>query len=373
MAGVGGIGQNQTQQTEYLRHAEQTQRADQASAGNAAGSVTVSYYEPGMQAKGADGRVVPLAAPDAGATQGMGKMDTNELSAMLSGLRADNEDAMQKASEEAALASKEKVKSARDKRIQELEKALEPPPKKNKKCAAAKIVIGAMLPGVGTPLMVQGIKELKAYNSEVKSVNGERNLVMQQHFQQNHGEVKEFNKEYTKDYTDSDYQVKGGKVGNRINPDQHIAKLEDMKSRGVIDESGFQELKGLVEEGAKPREVYEAFLGMAIEGKVNGEAASIHGENASRGATEAVGEAVGEAPSDDGSVTEASASDTLAEAAEIEEDQGFQQFLAELAMMMEEQEEGFRQIEEDLTSGASLALSGAQDMQMQQSMTMRHI
>ena len=369
MAGVGGIGQNQTQQTEYLRHAEQTQRADQASAGNAAGSVTVSYYEPGTQVKGADGRVVPLAAPDAGATQGMGKMDTNELSAMLSGLRADNEEAMQKASEEAALASKEKVKSARDQRIQELEKALQPPPKKKKRCAVAKIVVGAMLPGVGTPLMAQGIKELKSYNRELKAVNAERNLVMQQHFQQNHGEVKEFNKEYTKDYIDRDYEVKGGKISNRIDSDKHIAKLEDMKSRGVIDEDGFQELKGLVEEGARPKDVYEAFLGIAIEGKVDREAAAIHGENTSRDAADAIGEA----SADDGSVTEASASGTLSEAAEMEEDQEFQQFLAELAMMMEEQEEGFRQIEEDLTSGASLALSGAQDMQMQQSMTMRHI
>ena len=368
MAGVGGIGQNQTQQTEYLRHAEKTQRADQASAGNAAGSVTVSYYEPGMQVKGADGRVVPLAAPDAGATQAMGKMDTNELSAMLSGLRADNEETIQKASEEATLANKEKVKSARDQRIQELEKALEPPPRGKKKCAVAKIVIGSLLPGVGIPLIVKGSKELKAYNSELKATNSERNLVLQQHFQQGHGEVKAFNKEYADDYYDDNYQIQGGKIGNQTNQGQHIAKLEALKDAGIIDEGGLQSLKELVDGNASPIEMYEGFLSIAIAGKVDREAASISSENESRGA-----QAVGEAGSDGGSVSEVSTSDTLSEAAELEEDQEFQQFLAELAMMMEEQEEGFRQIEEDLTSGASLALSGAQDMQMQQSMTMRHI
>ena len=68
-----------------------------------------------------------------------------------------------------------------------------------------------------------------------------------------------------------------------------------------------------------------------------------------------------------------STADALNTAADMEDDKEFQKFLADLAMMMEEQEEGFRQVEEDFNNAASLAISGNQNMQYQQSMTMRHI
>ena len=283
MAGVGGIGQGQTQQTEQLRHAEQTQRPDQVSAGAMSGATTVSFYEPGMQVKGADGRVVPIAAPNAGAAQAIAGMDTNELSAMLSGLRSTNEEVTSKASEEATLANKEKKQSIREQRIQELQKALEPPPKKKKNCAVAKIVLGSVLCAclnpAGAVVIAQGAKELKSYNSEMKAVGAERNQMMKQHFQQNHGQVKEFNKEYSQDYFDSDYEVKGGKRGNMTNQKAHIEKLEGMRDSGVINDQGFKELKALVEGNATPREMNEGFLNIAIAGKVDREAAGIQAEN----------------------------------------------------------------------------------------------
>ena len=354
-------GVNSSPQTQHSQYAQQLREArarEQAGAGSLGAGNSVSFYQTGVQPAGTDGRVIPIAAPAAGSTNF--PVNMSELEALLKGLQVESEERVQQANEQATLASREKSQSARESRIKELETQLDPANNNKKdKCATAKIVIGALLLPAGAGLLARGILDKKA----VEATSDAHSQMLHSHYGAYTPIVENFSKEYTKDRLEHEF------TGKPIDTQKHLAELNTMKGRGIIDDDLHQDLTRLVSEGADPGAIEDRILNDAIEAYVDG--SSPKSDQIDHLAERIANMEISEEDINDGIV---SVKRGLAQAKAIRDDDGdFQQFLARLTMMMEEEQKNLNDVIEKVQHGQAVALGGAQGKYHQQGQMMNHI
>ncbi|CAM3631795.1 hypothetical protein [Parendozoicomonas haliclonae] len=348
---ISGVDSSQhAQRMHDMRELEALRDKDQMAAGMLGGQNTVSYYDGGLQVS-SGGQTMPIAAAQPGATEMLGQMDTNELMALLEGLKTDSEDTMNKVSEEATLANRDKMKTARDQRIQQLTDQLDPSKSdKDDKCATAKIVIGSLLLPAGAVLIADGALDKKAI-SATREAHGQ---MMHSHFGQGMEQIESFQKDYKED------AIVERITGQPMDKIKHVNQLHAMEKSGVISPELRMNLERMVLDGAGPDAIGDRLLADAVAAYVDGQMPPMY-------KVDNLNQQIQEMRVSDkeiaGSVE--SVESDLAQAKAMKEADGddFQTFLAKLAAMMEEQDEIMRQVQEDLTSGVSTAIQGQQNSQ----------
>ncbi|MTI13646.1 hypothetical protein [Sansalvadorimonas verongulae] len=358
MSTAGINGSQQTQHSQYVQELREAQAREQVGAGSLGTGNSVSFYQAGVQPTGTDGRVIPIAAPAGGSASF--PVNMSDLEAMLQGLRAESEETVHQVNEQAALANREKSESVRESRIRELESQLDPALNEKKDtCATAKIVIGALLLPAGAVLIADGIKDKKA----VKATGDAHGQIMKSHYGTHTPQLEEFNKEYVLD------QALHKLTGKPVDTTRHLAQLNELKAQGAIGNDLHQDLTQLVSEGADPGAIEDRILNDAIQAYVDGSSP----ENEQ---IESLGKSIAhhKSGSDDRDAGIRSVEGDLAQAKQLQEnDEDFQQFLAQLALMMEEEQKALNEVIENVQSGQTVALDGAQGKYQQQGQMTNHI
>ncbi|WP_281648299.1 hypothetical protein [Parendozoicomonas sp. Alg238-R29] len=342
---AGGV--QHAQQANYNHQLQEAKSKEQVAAGSLGVGNSVGYYQSGLQVSAGEGQVVPIAEPLPGSRSF--PVNTGELEAMLQGLQAESEETISQTNIQATLANQEKTKSVREKRIQDLESQLDPAKNDKKdKCSTAKIVIGALLLPAGAALIADGIQDKKA----VKATDNAHKQMLGAHFGEGAGQVESFSKEYAKDSFEEDF------LGKPVDTQKHLTQLNELKAKGVIDDDLHQDLSQMVADGASPDAIDDRILNDAIQGYVDG--TSPKNEQIERLSERIASRELSGGDTDDGI---RSVESDLAQARAVQaNDDDFQQFLAQLAMMMEEEQKGLSEVIENLQNGQTVTLEGAKNM-----------
>ena len=348
MPGVSGAGQNQhIERHENFNRALQNKALQkQAGAGFIGGGNTFSHYQPAVQPSAGDSRIMPLAQPQPGAMDVLGTMNINDILAQLNGLKAESDETVAKAQTQSTLANREKQKTQRQQRIDQLQQQLDRGDnEKNDKCAIAKIIIGALLFGpIGIPLIISGGLDKKVVNDKAAA----HNTMLQHHFGPALQDINGFEKEYAMD------SIKDSLLGLPLDQQKHQAKLNELKNMGAIDPKLYADLSQLVAEKASPDAIHDRIFQDAVEGYVDGSMPSIEYLERGRQSQSSTGI--------DDSIK--SVERDLAEARALGrngDSDDFNLFLAQLARMMDEQDEAMRKVQDDLESANTAILSGARN------------
>ncbi len=338
ISGAGQTNQAQhAQQMHNMRETEAMRDRDQVSAGLLGTNNSVSNYSGFQIQSNSSALAMPIAAPN-GQSSDFSTMDTNELQALLGGMRAESDEVANQNAQENIRVNKDRVDEIRDRKISNLTHSLDPAANEQKdQCATALIVVGSLLLPMGAMLIAQGVQA----KQEIGSADG-HNAMMSGFYGEGLSQVGDFENGYAKDFAAAE------EAGEPLDPSRHLQQLDGLKNQGIIGEQLHGDLSAMVRNGEKPEMLHTRLLEEAVAN---------HVDNYEQSIEQGVNLLQGESGSSAGAV------DTSRN--EAMSNMEFQQQLAQMAAMMEEEEEVMRQIEADLQNSVSTIITGQQSGQAQ--------
>ncbi len=337
ISGAGQTNQAQhAQQMHNMRETEALRDTTQVSAGLLGTNNSVSNYSGFQNQSNSFALGMPIAAPNVQSNE-FSSMDTNELQALLGGVRAESEDVTNQNAQENIRVNRDQVEEVRDRKISSLTHSLDPASNEQKdQCATALIVIGSLLLPMGAMLIAQGVQAKQEISS-----GDFHNAMMSGHYGEGLPQIGDFENGYAKDFDAAQ------ESGEPLNPSRHLQELDGLKNQGIIGEQLHGDLSAMVSQGERPEVLHTRLLEEAIANHVDSESEAEAGGVGIEGSAAAKG--------NEGGIPES----------EAMSNKEFQQQLAQMAAMMEQEEEVMRQVEADLQNSVSTIITGQQSGQAQ--------
>jgi len=244
MNGTGGVSNNNQAQELQQRHLDETQRGEaleEIGAGTArSANLSVAHNAAPMTMEAIDGiSLAAIPAPEEGALNAVNMMDTNDLTATITGLRGETDEVQSQLQEEAIEQQRANVEIHNEERLEQLTNELQSVEDGNK-CAQQTAKICMCIPGLNIMVGLPALAISKSRDDKADAIRAE--MMEARYGPEIGGKMAEFMEGY-------ESIAEKGPFANEKQKAETALRLDSLHSQGVIDDVAYFELKEMMNDG----------------------------------------------------------------------------------------------------------------------------